>query len=52
MAHLKQNSNIYENLRINEDQDFSDLGIDFFVTNEEVKKEYENKVRSSENAED
>ena len=39
MAHKRKRNNIFEELRINEDLEFSNLGIDFFVMDEEAKRE-------------
>ena len=52
MAHMRNRNNIFEELKMDDDLDLAELGIDFFVMDEEVNKEGENGENNGENKED
>ena len=52
MAHMRNRNNIFEELKMDDDLDLAELGIDFFVMDEEVKNEGENGENGGENKED
>ena len=52
MAHMRNRNNIFEELKMDDDLDLADLGIDFFVMDEEVVEEGANGENAAENVED
>ena len=52
MAHMRNRNNIFEELKMDDDLDLAELGIDFFVMDEEVNNAGENGENVGDNKED
>ena len=52
MAHMRNRNNIFEELKMDDDLDLAELGIDFFVMDEEVNNGGENGENVGDNKED